>query len=201
MGISQQIGASSLIKPGVIDSSAARPASPYEGQVIFQKDTDAVLVWNGTAWYPNWNLPWGKIAVNYNATNYGPTGANTGYTVSSLTGTIVSGRAYLVSAQLVFQPYVSACSQQMMYVTGSGLTLRTLYYQNGVSTPAYTMLQMQGSQQYTATELGVSSGSASVTLNCVIRASTSGYVNEDPDGVLGSNTARANFRIEDIGPA
>jgi hypothetical protein len=50
MGLSQQIGASSLIKPGVIDNTAARPASPYEGQVIFQKDTDQLLVWNGTAW-------------------------------------------------------------------------------------------------------------------------------------------------------
>jgi hypothetical protein len=50
MGISQQIGASSIIKPGVIDNTAARPASPYEGQVIFQKDTDQLLVWNGTAW-------------------------------------------------------------------------------------------------------------------------------------------------------
>jgi hypothetical protein len=50
MGITQQIGASSLIKPGVIDNAAARPASPYEGQVIFQKDTDQLLVWNGTAW-------------------------------------------------------------------------------------------------------------------------------------------------------
>ncbi len=50
MGLSNQIGASSLIKPGVIDSAATRPASPYEGQVIFQKDTDQLLVWNGTAW-------------------------------------------------------------------------------------------------------------------------------------------------------
>ncbi len=50
MGITQQIGASSLIKPGVIDNAAARPASPFEGQVIFQKDTDQLLVWNGTAW-------------------------------------------------------------------------------------------------------------------------------------------------------
>ena len=50
MGLSQQIGASSLIKPGVIDSAAQRPASPYEGQVIFQKDTDQMLVWNGAAW-------------------------------------------------------------------------------------------------------------------------------------------------------
>jgi hypothetical protein len=50
MGLTQQIGASSIIKPGVIDNTAARPASPYEGQVIFQKDTDQLLVWNGTAW-------------------------------------------------------------------------------------------------------------------------------------------------------
>jgi hypothetical protein len=50
VGITQQLGASSLIKPGVIDNTAARPASPFEGQVIFQKDTDQLLVWNGTAW-------------------------------------------------------------------------------------------------------------------------------------------------------
>ena len=50
MPITSQIGSSSLIKPGVIDSAATRPASPYEGQVIFQKDTDQLLVWNGTAW-------------------------------------------------------------------------------------------------------------------------------------------------------
>ena len=50
MGITQQIGASSLIRPGVVDNTAARPASPYEGQVIFQKDTDQILVWSGTAW-------------------------------------------------------------------------------------------------------------------------------------------------------
>ena len=50
MGITQQIGASSLIKAGVVDNTANRPASPYEGQVIFQKDTDQLLVWNGTAW-------------------------------------------------------------------------------------------------------------------------------------------------------
>ena len=49
MGISQQIGASSLSKPGVCTSST-RPATPYEGQQIYETDTDKVLVWNGTAW-------------------------------------------------------------------------------------------------------------------------------------------------------
>jgi hypothetical protein len=49
MGISQQIGASSLIKSGVCTSST-RPASPYEGQVIYETDTDKVFVYNGTDW-------------------------------------------------------------------------------------------------------------------------------------------------------
>ena len=50
MGLSQQIGASSLIKPGVIDSAAQRPASPYEGQVVYERDTDLTYIYNGSAW-------------------------------------------------------------------------------------------------------------------------------------------------------
>ena len=49
VGISQQIGSSSLSKPGVCTSST-RPATPYEGQMIYETDTDKVLVWNGSAW-------------------------------------------------------------------------------------------------------------------------------------------------------
>jgi hypothetical protein len=37
------------LRPGVC-TSTTRPTAPYEGQVIFQKDTDQLLVWNGTAW-------------------------------------------------------------------------------------------------------------------------------------------------------
>jgi len=49
MGISQQIGSSSQIKPGVC-TSTTRPASPYTGQVIFETDTNRMLVWNTNAW-------------------------------------------------------------------------------------------------------------------------------------------------------
>ena len=49
MGISQQIGASSLSKPGVC-TFATRPATPYEGQMIYETDTDRILVYSGTAW-------------------------------------------------------------------------------------------------------------------------------------------------------
>ena len=37
------------IRPGVC-TSTTRPTAPYEGQMIYETDTDKVLVWNGSAW-------------------------------------------------------------------------------------------------------------------------------------------------------
>jgi len=48
MGIDAAYGIGSL-KQGVCTSST-RPASPFEGQMIYETDTDMVAVWNGTAW-------------------------------------------------------------------------------------------------------------------------------------------------------
>jgi len=31
-------------------TSTTRPTAPYEGQMIYETDTDKVLVWNGSAW-------------------------------------------------------------------------------------------------------------------------------------------------------
>lgn len=50
MGLSSQLAPSAIARPGVIANAAARPASPYEGQVIYETDTDKTLVWNGSAW-------------------------------------------------------------------------------------------------------------------------------------------------------
>lgn len=48
MGISQGMGVDAL-RGGVVTSST-RPTSPYEGQLIYETDTDRVLVYNNTAW-------------------------------------------------------------------------------------------------------------------------------------------------------
>ena len=37
------------LKTGVCTSST-RPSGPYEGQMIYETDTDMVAIWNGTAW-------------------------------------------------------------------------------------------------------------------------------------------------------
>jgi len=49
MPLSNVLGAQSVIKPGVCTSST-RPASPFEGQVIYETDTDLVLSYNGSSW-------------------------------------------------------------------------------------------------------------------------------------------------------
>lgn len=49
MPLSSVVGAQSIVKPGVCTSST-RPASPFEGQMIYETDTDAVKVWDGSAW-------------------------------------------------------------------------------------------------------------------------------------------------------
>lgn len=40
---------SSGLRPGICTSSN-RPTSPYEGQVIYETDTDRALVWGGSSW-------------------------------------------------------------------------------------------------------------------------------------------------------
>jgi hypothetical protein len=90
MGITQQIGASSLIKPGVC-TSTTRPASPYEGQVIYQTDTDQTLVWNGTAWriLSSAAVTNGSVLqIVAGATNTQTGKSNGTYATSTLTATI-----------------------------------------------------------------------------------------------------------------
>jgi len=49
MGLSNYLPSSRLIQPGVCTSST-RPASPFNGQVIYETDTKQTLVWQGSSW-------------------------------------------------------------------------------------------------------------------------------------------------------
>lgn len=46
MGISN---IASNLRPGIV-TSTTRPATPYEGQMVYETDTDKVLVWTGASW-------------------------------------------------------------------------------------------------------------------------------------------------------
>jgi len=49
MPFSSVIGSSSIMQPGVC-TSTNKPASPYDGQVIYMTDVDQTAVWDGTQW-------------------------------------------------------------------------------------------------------------------------------------------------------
>jgi hypothetical protein len=49
MGMSNYLPSSRLIQSGVC-TSTTRPASPYEGQAIYETDTNQIMIWNGSGW-------------------------------------------------------------------------------------------------------------------------------------------------------
>jgi hypothetical protein len=49
MPLSSVVGAQSIVKPGVC-TSTTKPASPFDGQVIYMTDVDQTAVWDGTQW-------------------------------------------------------------------------------------------------------------------------------------------------------
>ena len=69
MPLTSVLGAQSLVRPGVCTSST-RPASPFDGQVIYETDTNVAAIYDGSSW------------VTIADTDFTPFGAWTAYTPS-----------------------------------------------------------------------------------------------------------------------
>jgi hypothetical protein len=183
MGITQQIGASSLIKAGVIDNTAARPASPYEGQVIYQKDTDEVLAYNGTAWTRPTNMPWGVMAYMVSSTNPTVSTTTTDVTGVSVTWTAVANRLY----RITFEGFVgcgTSSQNQFFFTDSSNNILDSWYHDIGAGQFASLCLV----QILTST-----AGSRTVKLRATTSAGTMTF--------YGTSGRAFTFVVEDIGPA
>jgi hypothetical protein len=187
MGISQQIGASSLIKPGVCTSST-RPASPYEGQVIYETDTDKVLVWNGTAWYPNWNLPWGIIgyATPLSASFTTSSATPVDVTGMSISFTGIANRRYRVNFN-ASQIFGTSGDRARLTFTGTNITPVKSYYFGLL--PSSSGIADSYSHIFTAT-------GASVIKLQFCRDAGSGNASIYADTAEGYG----HFYLEDIGP-
>ena len=84
MGISAGLGVDAL-RAGVVTSST-RPTSPYEGQVIYETDTNRVLVWDASAWV----APNSTTANPPGLEKITPTISSAGGTAASVSGGVVS---------------------------------------------------------------------------------------------------------------
>lgn len=183
MPLSSVLGAQSLVRPGVCTSST-RPASPFEGQVIYETDTDKVLVYNGSAWLPPWNTAWGSLGRATATTSQTFTSASlVDFTSLSVTFTAVASRLYRIGFSLP-QAYGTASERFTVHIVGSSTLMET--YQNmtgnGWSLTAFV----------TAT---FSAGSQTVKLRGARDVGTNNAV------VYASASAPMTLLVEDIGPA
>lgn len=89
---------SSGARPGVC-TSTTRPTTPFEGQMIYETDTDKLLIYNGSAWNPPWNTAWGFIGSATKSSNQGSITTGSDVTGLSITFTAVANRKYKISTQ------------------------------------------------------------------------------------------------------
>ncbi len=137
MPISSFLAQSAIAKPGVCTSST-RPASPYEGQVIYETDTDRTLVWNGSGWVFLSTSAAGDVGL----VKVIPTGATNG-TVGS-DGTITIGTA--VSSVAVTGAFSASFDNYKILVQGGSASTNAGYFtlQLGSTTSNYRYDYMTG---------------------------------------------------------
>jgi hypothetical protein len=186
------------LRPGVC-TSTTRPTAPYEGQTIYETDTDKVLIYNGSAWYPNWNSAWGVVGVS-TATATTSFSAGTALTVLSNSPTIVAGRRYLITGRIGIQITGAATAPNALFVSETTLGSKTLAYETQAVSQFFCKM-FSGQLYATASDFGVTSGTASKTIDLKWKCAASGALNLDPDGYVAASSLPQQLIIEDIGPS
>jgi len=131
-------------RPGVCTSST-RPTAPYEGQQIYETDTDKTLFWNGSAW------------VNINSVSPVFTGTPTAPTASAGTNTTqIATTAFVTAANAVYsgQPLKiysaqSALTQKIYAATGDTFNNIATYTTNPLAT-SYLLFTIGAAYEYNA---------------------------------------------------
>ena len=188
MPLSRYIETSNLARPGVC-TSTTRPASPYEGMVIYESDTDKLLFWNGASWYAPWDVAWGVVGAQTLNTGQGTSGTHTTLQDTGATLTIneVNGRTYKVTYST--SAYPNAGVQGMVYeFNRAGALLWKVEIPSG-SLSTFNACSQTWCVYYTATS------SASVTYKMQFRALTSNTQVTD----YGASGQARMFWIEDMG--
>jgi hypothetical protein len=142
------------------------------------------------------NLPMG-LSASTSATATTAFVANTSLTVLSVSATIYAGRTYQMFGKLDVQYSVSSTVGAALFVTGNSIN-RTLYYQTA-AVAAYYNLGISGFTTFTATELGVTTGSSAKTIELKFKSGGSGSLNTDPDGYISASSFSQQLLVIDIG--
>ena len=110
MPFSSVLGANSVVRPGVC-TSTTRPTVPYEGQLIYETDTDRVASYNGSAWVYG-SFTGGLVLIS---------STTIGNAVSSVTVSNAFGSAY-DNYMITVQGGVSSANPNLQLTLGSTTT-------------------------------------------------------------------------------
>jgi len=174
------------LKPGVVDNAAARPSSPFEGQAIYQKDTDEVLYYNGTSWGKAWNMARGVMGYVVNtSSNLSITATEADFSGMSITFTAETGRLYQVS----FNCFYLQADASSRFIVGFVDSANTYYASTQQVNPVAT-----GYNTFSYSYIFGVATSGSITRK-VRGQTTGGNVT-----LFGSSTSPISYVIQDIGP-
>ena len=121
-------------RPGVC-TSTTRPVSPYEGQHIYETDTDLVKVWSGSAWVEIASMltkaPRGVIGYARSTANFGITTTLSDITGMTATFTAVANRRYRATFEGFYS--VSGTSQVIFRMADASNVDEDMIFQDTVS--------------------------------------------------------------------
>jgi hypothetical protein len=212
---------SSGLRPGVC-SSTTRPQAPFEGQFIYETDTDLVRVWNGSSWDTNFisstspaltGVPTAPTAaVRTNTTQIATTAfvnANTAWGVraynsrttpdTSITSEKVqiTGSSFTAVAGRLYK--VTYFEPDVFPASGSGFLrarIRLTNISGTVLNECYEQLETSGTTNRFVNLVSIgtlSAGTQNVVATLFVSGAT-GYASRDA-------SAKALLFVEDIGPA
>ena len=112
------------LKPGVCTSST-RPTSPFEGQLVYETDTDIMAIWNGTAWRQlAAATKTGSVLQVVNATYATQT------STTSITG-VATGLTATITPTSTSSKVLVTVSQNGLYTSGGTVGMQVNLLKNG----------------------------------------------------------------------
>jgi len=156
MPISRYQPTSALARPGVC-TSTTRPASPYEGMVIYETDTDRTLVWNASAW------------VAPNSTTANPPGMELIATGTASSGSELIVDSCFTSSYTNYQIVIS----NVCTAAGDGFTFQLRSAGSTLGTSGYYGTRTGTFIVGSATTVSTVNNAASMILPMVARGTTS----------------------------
>lgn len=198
MGLSNYLPSSRLIQPGVC-TSTTRPSSPFEGQAIYETDTDLTYIYNGSSWQQTG----GSTAVGNSGLVYVASTTQTGGTIAIDNCFTTTYDSYRI---VILQTSVSVTGTTLFRFRSNGSPIASDYYYggdvfyyntapgswySGPTSSFVTMIASGSVQTQSIIELSFPRSANRKQFNAISTSNFSNYIGTTTHGIL--NLTASNY--------